>query len=86
VISRALRPLEQEGLVRITQDPLHARWRLVELTATGREAHHPNGKPLAEAFRLALLKQDFPYDRYLADTLRLAEILESDQRVAGSAW
>ncbi|HEY2056869.1 MarR family winged helix-turn-helix transcriptional regulator [Amycolatopsis sp. NBC_01480] len=77
-ISRALRPLEQEGLVRITQDPLHARRRLVELTATGREAYHANGKPLAEAFRVALLKQGFPYDRYLADTARLAEILESD--------
>lgn len=76
-ISRALRPLEQEGLVRITQDPEHARRRLVELTATGREAYHANGKPLAEQFRLALLKQGFPYDRYLADTVRLAEILES---------
>jgi DNA-binding MarR family transcriptional regulator len=77
-ISRALRPLEQEGLVRITQDPLHARRRLVELTATGREAYHANGKPLAEEFRLVLLKQGFPYDRYLADTLRLAEILEPE--------
>ncbi|MDT8911017.1 MarR family transcriptional regulator [Amycolatopsis sp. PS_44_ISF1] len=76
-ISRALRPLEQDGLLRVTQDPEHARRRLVELTDTGREAYHTNGRPLAEAFRLALLERGFPYDQYLADTLRLAEIIES---------
>ncbi|MFJ3895086.1 MarR family winged helix-turn-helix transcriptional regulator [Streptomyces sp. NPDC090083] len=78
-ISRALRPLEEGGLVRITQDPLHARRRLVELTAIGRETYHSHGKPLAETLRRGLLKQDFPYDRYLADTLRLAEILEAER-------
>ncbi|MCU1685306.1 MAG: MarR family transcriptional regulator [Amycolatopsis sp.] len=77
-VSRALRPLEQQALVRITLDPQHARRRLVELTTTGRETYHANGKPLAEALRLALQEQGFPYDRYFADTLRLAEILESD--------
>jgi DNA-binding MarR family transcriptional regulator len=77
-VSRALRPLEEEGMVRVTQDPQHARRRLVELTATGRDAYHANGKPLAEALRDALLKRGFPYDRYFADTLRLAEILGSD--------
>ncbi|WP_134119094.1 MarR family winged helix-turn-helix transcriptional regulator [Kribbella kalugense] len=76
-VSRALRPLEERGLVRITQDPQHARRRLVELTSTGRAAYHANGKPLAEALRHALQAENFPYDRYLADTLRLAEILES---------
>jgi DNA-binding MarR family transcriptional regulator len=79
-ISRALQPLEREGLVRITQDPQHARRRLVELTEAGRRAYHASGKPLAEAFRRALVNQGFPYDRYLADTLRLAEILESAKR------
>lgn len=76
-ISRALQPLEQEGLVRITRDPAHARRRLVELTDAGRAAYHASGKPLAEQLRRGLLDQGFPYDRYLADTLRLAEILES---------
>ncbi|HEY2701938.1 MAG TPA: MarR family transcriptional regulator [Pseudonocardiaceae bacterium] len=76
-ISRSLQPLEQEGLVRITTDPTHARRRLVELTDAGRKAYHASGKPLAERFRRALLAGGFPYDRYLADTLRLAEMLES---------
>ncbi|GAA1596857.1 hypothetical protein GCM10009804_61710 [Kribbella hippodromi] len=76
-VSRALRPLEEKGLVRITQDPQHARRRLVELTPAGRTAYHTIGKPLADALRRALQAEDFPYDRYLADTLRLAEILES---------
>lgn len=35
-ISRSLRPLEAEGLVRITIDPDHARRRLVRLTESGR--------------------------------------------------
>ena len=77
-ISRSLQPLEQDGLVRITTDPQHARRRLVELTDAGRAAYHASGKPLAEEFRSALVEQGFPYDRYLADTQRLAEILESD--------
>ncbi|MET8974939.1 MarR family transcriptional regulator [Streptomyces sp. NPDC004539] len=76
-ISRALRPLEQDGLVRVTRDPEHARRRLVELTDAGRAAYHANGKPLAELLRQGLLTEGFPYDRYLADTLRLAEILEA---------
>ncbi|MFJ5266047.1 MarR family winged helix-turn-helix transcriptional regulator [Streptomyces sp. NPDC088387] len=76
-ISRALRPLEEDGLVRITRDPQHARRRLVELTTTGRDAYHSSGKPLAELLRRGLQNEDFPYDRYLADTARLAEILES---------
>ncbi|WP_416961252.1 glycoside hydrolase family 3 N-terminal domain-containing protein [Streptomyces sp. Agncl-13] len=42
-ISRALRPLEESGLVRVTRDPQHARRRLVELTATGRETYHFDG-------------------------------------------
>ncbi|MBK3567713.1 MarR family winged helix-turn-helix transcriptional regulator [Streptomyces sp. MBT62] len=76
-ISRALRPLEEDGLVRVTPDPQHARRRLVELTTTGRATYHANGKPLADTLRRGLQEQDFPYDRYLADTLRLAEILET---------
>jgi DNA-binding MarR family transcriptional regulator len=76
-ISRALQPLEQEGLVRITTDPHHARRRLVELTDAGRTAYHASGKPLAEQLRRGLQAEGFPYDRYLADTLQLAEILES---------
>jgi len=76
-ISRALRPLEESGLVRVTRDPQHARRRLVELTATGRETYHSNGKPLAKTLQRGLQEQDFPYNRYLADTHRLAEILET---------
>lgn len=77
-ISRALRPLKAEGLVEITVDPEHARRRLVRLTEAGREAFHATGKPLDDEFRTALVAAGFPYERYLEDTLRLAELLTSD--------
>lgn len=76
-ISRALRPLEDDGLVQVVVDPAHARRRLVTLTAAGRKAFHDNGKPLYDEFRSALVAAGFPYERYLEDTLRLAELLES---------
>ncbi|UMO99506.1 MarR family winged helix-turn-helix transcriptional regulator [Amycolatopsis sp. EV170708-02-1] len=78
-ISRALRPLEADGLVRITVDPDHARRRLVRLTDAGRKAFHAAGKPLYDEFRAALVEAGFPYERYLEDTLRLAELLSPDQ-------
>ncbi|WP_181770684.1 MarR family winged helix-turn-helix transcriptional regulator [Amycolatopsis pittospori] len=77
-ISRALRPLEADGLVRITVDPEHARRRLVRLTELGRKAFHVAGKPLYDEFREGLIAAGFPYERYLEDTLRLAEILATD--------
>ncbi|CCH32282.1 MarR family transcriptional regulator [Actinosynnema sp. NPDC047251] len=77
-ISRALRPLETDGLVQITVDPEHARRRLVRLTDAGREAFHTAGKPLYDELRAGLVAAGFPYERYLRDTLRLAEILASD--------
>lgn len=77
-ISRALRPLEAGGLVRITVDPEHARRRLVRLTDPGRKAFHAAGKPLYDEFREGLVAAGFPYERYLEDTLRLAEILAPD--------
>ncbi|MFK0249144.1 MarR family winged helix-turn-helix transcriptional regulator [Amycolatopsis azurea] len=77
-ISRALRPLEADGLVRIVVDPEHARRRLVRLTEAGRKAFHAAGKPLYDEFRAALVAAGFPYERYLEDTLRLAEILTPD--------
>lgn len=77
-ISRALRPLEADGLVRITVDPEHARRRLVRLTDLGRKGFHAAGKPLYDELREALAAAGFPYERYLQDTLRLAEILAAD--------
>lgn len=74
-ISRALRPLEAAGLVEVRQDPDHARRRLVTLTAAGLTAFRESGKPLYDELREALIRADFPYDRYLSDTLRLAELL-----------
>ena len=77
-ISRALRPLQADGLVQITTDPTHGRRRLVRLTDAGRKAFHTAGKPLYEEFRVGLVAAGFPYERYLEDTLQLAELLESD--------
>lgn len=75
-VSRALRPLETAGFVQIAPDPEHGRRRLVSTTEAGREAFHATGKPLYDELRTALRKAGFPYERYLRDTLRLAELLE----------
>ncbi|MEU6121227.1 MarR family transcriptional regulator [Streptomyces sp. NPDC047123] len=74
-ISRALRPLEAEGHVTISVDPAHRRRRLVSLTPMGQDTFLAEGKPLEEELRAALLAAGFPYERYLADTLRLAALL-----------
>ena len=76
-ISRALRPLEAAGLVQVRIDPKHARRRLVGITEAGRKAFHDGGKPLYDELRTALLKAGFPYERYLKDTVLLAQFLES---------
>lgn len=75
-VSRALRPLEADGLVEVRQDPEHARRRLVSLTEAGQKAFHSTGKPLYEELRTALLEAGFPYERYLRDTELLAQLLE----------
>jgi DNA-binding MarR family transcriptional regulator len=76
-VSRALQSLDADGLVRIVPDPAHRKRRLVHLTETGQEAFHDQGKPLYEQLRSALIAAGFPYERYLSDTVRLTEILES---------
>ncbi|WP_029902790.1 MarR family winged helix-turn-helix transcriptional regulator [Nocardia brasiliensis] len=74
-ISRALRPLEKAGLVRVDIDPAHKRRRLVSTTETGRETVHATRNPYA-----AELDADFPYESYLHDTAALAEFLEPARR------
>ncbi|MFJ4679913.1 MULTISPECIES: MarR family winged helix-turn-helix transcriptional regulator [unclassified Kitasatospora] len=74
-VSRALRPLEAAGYVAVDVDPAHRRRRLVTLTPAGQAAFLDEGKPLEEEFRTALLAAGFPYERYLADTHRLADLL-----------
>ncbi|WP_328461905.1 MarR family winged helix-turn-helix transcriptional regulator [Streptomyces sp. NBC_00448] len=78
-ISRALRPLEAQGYVTITVDPAHRRRRLVTLTPIGQDTFLAEGKPLEEELRTALLQAGFPYERYLADTHRLAALLTPAQ-------
>ncbi|MFC9435390.1 MarR family winged helix-turn-helix transcriptional regulator [Nocardia sp. NPDC057030] len=75
-VSRALRPLEEAGFVKVDIDPEHKRRRLVRLTEAGRTAFHTTDKPLLDELRTALLAAGFPYDRYLQDTLALAKLLE----------
>lgn len=74
-ISRALQPLAGAGLVAIEPDPDHGRRKLVALTEQGSRVFHEAGRPVIEEFKQALLANDFPYERYLADTARLAELL-----------
>ncbi|ONI83219.1 MarR family transcriptional regulator [Actinosynnema sp. ALI-1.44] len=76
-ISRALRLLAAAGLVRIRTDPDHARRRLVSLTETGSKAFHDSERSLDGQLRDALLRAGFPYERYLADTARLAEFIDA---------
>ena len=76
-ISRALRPLEAAGFVEVRTDPDHGRRRLVTLTDAGSKAFHAGGKPLYDELRNGLLEAGFPYERYLRDTVLLAEILKS---------
>ncbi|HEX4249155.1 MAG TPA: MarR family transcriptional regulator [Pseudonocardia sp.] len=76
-ISRALRPLETAGLVQVDPDPEHGRRRLVSITETGSKAFHDSGKPLYDELRDGLLEAGFPYDRYLRDTVLLAQFLKS---------
>ncbi|MEV6412993.1 MarR family transcriptional regulator [Kribbella sp. NPDC051718] len=75
-VSRALGPLEAAGLVQVTQDPDHGRRRLVTITEAGRKAFHDGGKPLYDQLRTYLQQAGFPYDRYLADTAKLAQLLK----------
>ncbi len=81
---RALRPLEAEGYVAVDIDPAHRR-RLVTLTPLGLAAFLAEGKPLEEEFRAALLESGFPYERYLADTRRLAALLAPAPAAAPAA-
>ncbi|MFD6161945.1 MarR family winged helix-turn-helix transcriptional regulator [Nocardia sp. NPDC060256] len=74
-ISRALRPLETAGLIQVDPDPEHGRRRLVTTTEAGRTAFHTSGKPLYDELRTALLAANFPYERYIHDTVLLAELL-----------
>ncbi|WP_328379019.1 MarR family transcriptional regulator [Streptomyces sp. NBC_00440] len=78
-ISRSLRPLEAQGYVTVRVDPAHRRRRLVTLTPTGQAAFLAEGKPLEEELRTVLLQAGFPYDRYLAETHRLAALLTPAQ-------
>ncbi|AJT41075.1 MarR family winged helix-turn-helix transcriptional regulator [Psychromicrobium lacuslunae] len=75
-ISRALQPLAADGLVAIEADPEHGRRKLVGLTERGSQRFHQAGRPMIEELKQALTNSGFPYERYLADTQRLAELLD----------
>ena len=75
-VSRALRPLQADGLVQVRPDPEHGRRRLVSLTDAGRNAFHSTGKPLYDELRNVLLEAGFPYDQYLRNTVLLAQLLD----------
>lgn len=81
-VSRALQPLLHDELISIEPDPAHGRRKLVRITPAGSEAFHRTGRPFAEELKQALLANDFPYERYLADTSRLAAILVSSTESA----
>ncbi|HXH35436.1 MAG TPA: MarR family transcriptional regulator [Plantibacter sp.] len=78
--SRALRGLQEAGYVEIVTDPAHARRRLVSATQAGKDVFHATGVSMATELRDWLIRQDFPYERYLSDSRHLAALLSSDRR------
>lgn len=83
--SRALRTLRDEGFVDIIIDPSHAKRRLASATPAGLDAFHASGTASASQLREWLIREGFPYDRYLADSQRLAELLGSLNQAPQSA-
>ncbi|RLP74979.1 winged helix-turn-helix transcriptional regulator [Mycetocola tolaasinivorans] len=81
-MSRALRALRDEGLVDIVVDPTHARRRLATATAEGLRHFHDSGAAIAGQLREWLIREGFPYDRYLADSQQLADLLGPLNRAA----
>lgn len=73
--SRALQILQNAGFVDIITDPSHGRRRLVSATPAGLKLFHATGAAMATELRDWLTQNDFPYERYLNDSRRLAELL-----------
>lgn len=74
-VSRMLTALVPEGLVTVEPDPEHARRRLVRLTDKGAEQFHASSTDYASQLEKALTAQDFPYERYLRDSIVLRDFL-----------
>ncbi|KXO89089.1 MarR family winged helix-turn-helix transcriptional regulator [Tsukamurella pseudospumae] len=74
-VSRMLTALVPEGLVTVEPDPAHARRRLVRLTDDGAELFHASSNDYAAQLKKALTERDFPYDRYLRDSIALRDFL-----------
>lgn len=74
-MSRALQALRDAGCVEIVVDPAHARRRLVTATPVGLQLFHASGTATSAELREWLVREGFPYERYLADSQRLAELL-----------
>ncbi|MGG7508834.1 MarR family winged helix-turn-helix transcriptional regulator [Plantibacter sp. YIM 135249] len=74
-MSRALQALRDAGCVEIVIDPAHARRRLVTATSDGLKLFHDSGTATSAELRDWLIREGFPYERYLADSQRLAELL-----------
>ena len=74
-VSRMLTALVPEGLVTVEPDPEHARRRLVRLTEKGAELFHASSSDYAAQLEKALTAIDFPYQRYLRDSIALRDFL-----------
>ncbi|AUN39512.1 MarR family winged helix-turn-helix transcriptional regulator [Tsukamurella tyrosinosolvens] len=74
-VSRMLAALVPEGLVTVEPDPEHARRRLVRLTEKGAARFHASSTDYATQLEKALTARDFPYERYLRDSIALRDFL-----------
>lgn len=82
--SRALRTLRDAGLVETVVDETHAGRRLATATRAGLQTFHSSGAATETELRDWLVREGFPYEDYLADSKRLADLLGSLSRAPSS--
>lgn len=82
--SRALRTLREAGLVETVTDETHAGRRLATATPAGLQTFHSSGAVLETELRDWLVREGFPYEDYLAESKRLADLLGSLTRMPAS--
>lgn len=82
--SRALRTLREAGFVETVIDETHAGRRLASATLAGLQTFHASGAAMETELRDWLVREGFPYEDYVADSKRLADLLASLTRTPAS--
>ncbi|MGZ8177786.1 MarR family winged helix-turn-helix transcriptional regulator [Williamsia sp. SKLECPSW1] len=83
--SRALRTLRDAGFVETVVDETHAGRRLATATRAGLDTFHSSGVAMESELRDWLVREGFPYEDYVAESKRLADLLASLTRTPTAA-